>query len=69
MTEIIKRTKSEPKVKATGVALGQQDFDDIERIRQHFDLENFSQTVRRAIRIAVRAIETNESEGSTVDAA
>ena len=32
-----------------GVALFPQDIEDVERIRDHFDLDSFSQALRRAI--------------------
>lgn len=40
-----------------GVALFSRDIDDIERIRAHYDLDNFSQALRRAIKLAVAKID------------
>lgn len=45
------------KAKQQSVALYESDIEDVERIRRHFDLDSFSQAVRRAIRMTVAEIE------------
>jgi hypothetical protein len=40
-----------------GVALFPQDINDVERIRDHYDLDSFSQALRRAIKLAIRVMD------------
>lgn len=40
-----------------GVALFDKDIRDVERIRAHYDLDSFSQALRRAIKLAVATID------------
>lgn len=40
-----------------GVALFTRDIEDVERIRAHYDLDSFSQALRRAIKLAVAKID------------
>lgn len=40
-----------------GVALFPKDIEDVERIRDHFGLDSFSQALRRAIKLAVTSME------------
>lgn len=48
---------AEPKILKKGVALHPNDIADVERIRAHFELDSFSQALRRAVRIAIRSID------------
>ncbi len=48
------------KAKAQGVSLYERDMKDIERIRQHYGLDNFSQAIRRAVRVTVKTVEDEQ---------
>lgn len=58
MTESV-ATYDEKIVKAEqrSVSLYESDIEEVERIRSHYDLDSFSQAVRRAIRVTVDVIE------------
>jgi metal-responsive CopG/Arc/MetJ family transcriptional regulator len=51
---------------ATGLSLNAEDVELIEQIRVRFELDNRSQAVRRAIRIAIRQIESEDEEREQV---
>jgi hypothetical protein len=54
---------SEPKV-TTGFRLNPDDIEMLDNIRVHFDFDNRSQAVRKAIRLAARHIElTPDGDG------
>lgn len=54
--------ESTPNALKKAVALYQRDIDDVEKLRNHFQLDSFSQAMRRAIRIAMESVEINDSE-------
>lgn len=49
------------KAKQTSVSLYERDIAEVERIRRHFKLEGFSQTVRRCIRDTAESIDASEA--------
>lgn len=55
-------TDPQPMVQKKGVALYPADMADVERIRAHFQLDSFSQALRRAIRIAVQSVDESATE-------
>jgi hypothetical protein len=58
-----------PVAKPTAVALYPDDIDKVERIREHFELDSFSQAMRRAIRITVRSLDADADEHEAEDVA
>ncbi len=59
---VISPTVAPPNVKKVGVALYPSDIQDVERIRDHFELESFSQALRRVIKIAVRTVDADAAK-------
>jgi metal-responsive CopG/Arc/MetJ family transcriptional regulator len=60
MTDTIRAVENK---RGVGVSLNESDFDQLERIREHFDLETRSQAVRKAIRITMAQLaDTDSSE-------
>jgi hypothetical protein len=55
-------TVSETRDYATkkGVALFTKDIEDVERIRDHFGLDSFSQALRRAIKLAITKVDEDQ---------
>ena len=52
----------QPAVKPRNVTLYPSDIVDAERIQRHFDLDSFSQAIRRAIRMTVKTVDSEERE-------